>query len=477
MNAVKPVYKAQPWVLDFEKSVELAKSAQTEQVHEAVIEGVAVTFKDIINDLSTDKDPKLALLDMEDRLKRIREERRKSWATDWIFNLIEASMLFFRDFFLLSNYAQITGERTRLQPLRKIERPLLLDLSTAMEYLRRNRDYYDNFRDVLARTGYTDTDIERLRSLIDYVPGVQDVIRFAVREVYMPDVVKKFDLSAGFRGLSQQAFIDAERAGVKKEDLEKYWQAHWILPSPNQAYEMLHRGQIDMDTLKMILRTNDYMPKFIDAFVNIAYAPLTRVDIRRIHKTLSKTRDWVRDRYKEIGYNDDNASTLADFTVELNREKKKKDKTIERDLTKTDILALYRIQILERSDVKLALNDLGYDDDEAELYIAREDMRQELDRIDLLVKAYKKAYLAGIMERSEVESKLYKLNLPTRYVSTLFDTWEIDREIKSVQPTKAELLGWLRKGLISTSRAEHELSSMGYDSFYVALYVKGAVGK
>ncbi|GAG87994.1 unnamed protein product, partial [marine sediment metagenome] len=105
----------------------------------------------------------------------------------------------------------------------------------------------------------SETNIIKQTSL--YFPNPSDLIRFAVREVYSPEVVSKFgqkdDLPAEF-------IREAKKAGIPKDQAENFWAAHWELPGIQQGFEMLHRRVIDDGELDMLLRALDVMPFWRD---------------------------------------------------------------------------------------------------------------------------------------------------------------------------------------------------------------------
>lgn len=393
-----------------------------------------------------------------------------------VFDLVTLVVHFLQDFFLIGQYAGIQGERTRLQPLRVIARPTLLDTASTLEYLKRNPGYKSQAYDNLARAGLPDDDITRLIELTKVIPGGMDIVSFMVREVYDPAAVKTFKMDEGFTTLYPQAKTDADRAGVTEEVLRKYWMAHWRLPGINQGYEMLHRGQIDLESLRMLMKASDIMPGFIEPLINISYNPLTRVDVRRIHKLLNKDRSWLVDRYKDIGYNQDNAETMADFTIEYNKDPDGESKTKERDLTKSDILQAYKMDLYTESDTRLALQALGYNRDEAQTLIDRIDWQKELEIVDGYTDAAKRAYIGRLWDPQKTRETLNRLNLPSSYIEYLLDIWTVNRDLKDKMPTKAEILGWFKKGIITESSARDELSALGYETKYVEWYITGTKG-
>ncbi|GAH07016.1 unnamed protein product, partial [marine sediment metagenome] len=63
----------------------------------------------------------------------------------------------------------------------------------------------------------------------------------------------------------------AAKKGLSKEWSQRYWAAHWSLPSASQGFEMLHRGIINQSDLNMLLRALDVMPFWREKLTGIAY--------------------------------------------------------------------------------------------------------------------------------------------------------------------------------------------------------------
>ncbi|GAJ24320.1 unnamed protein product, partial [marine sediment metagenome] len=132
------------------------------------------------------------------------------------------------------------------------------------------------------------------KELAHPIPPVADIITMAVREAFTPAIAAKF---GQYEDLPP-AYVDwVQRKGLSKDWAERYWAAHWSLPSPMQGFEMLHRGAINFDELDMLLRALDVMPFWRDKLTKIAYRRLTRVDIRRMYKAGVLTEAEVYESY------------------------------------------------------------------------------------------------------------------------------------------------------------------------------------
>lgn len=409
---------------------------------------------------------------MQQAMEEVRRKRGAGLIDKAVADLFELIMLFLKDFFLIGQYAAISGEKTRLREMRKDARPLMPTLEQLTEMYRRDRSFKENAISILQYQGYEDEDINRFMDMAFYVPGAEDVIRFAVREVYDNSFAAKWHLDEGLDSIQANAEPDAARAGVPWDMFRKYWRAHWILPSPNQLYEMLHRGKISLDDVKRALVANDFMPGFIQPFIDISYEPLTRVDVRRMNKMGFLNKEQVKKAYRDLGYNEENAQGLADFTIADNNKPSSSKGQNEKDLTKADILKAYKYKIYSRRETVDALEQCGYDEDEANFYIEREDYNTYFDNVDVLVKAYRTAYLNGIYDRNKIVALLGHLDLPAQYTDNLLYLWDIERETRIERPTKAEIIGFYKNGTITKGQAESELANLGYNSQYIGWYLK-----
>ena len=133
----------------------------------------------------------------------------------------------------------------------------------------------------LGKIGIHPDYFEMYKELSNVIPPVSDIITMAVREVFTPEIAERFGQYEDF----PEPLEDwAGKKGLSKEWAERYWAAHWSLPSATQGFSMLHRGVIDQTELNMLLRAQDVMPFWRDKLTQIAYRPLTRVDVRRMYK-------------------------------------------------------------------------------------------------------------------------------------------------------------------------------------------------
>jgi len=139
----------------------------------------------------------------------------------------------------------------------------------------------DEFYQHMEKRRFTKDLADKFVKISEFIPSPTDMIRFAVREVFTPAIVEKYKMDEDF---PKEFVAWFEKVGGTEEMAKFFWRAHWELPSVTQGYEMLHRGIINMDDLKTLMRTLDINPFWRDKLIEISYLPFTRVDVRRMFR-------------------------------------------------------------------------------------------------------------------------------------------------------------------------------------------------
>ena len=213
------------------------------------------------------------------------------------------------------------------------------------------------------------------RELAYPIPPIADIITMAVREAFTPDIAARF---GQYEGLPQEYVQWVQRKGLSKEWAERYWAAHWSLPSPQQGFEMLHRGVISRDELSLLLRALDIMPFWRDKLMSISYHTLTRVDIRRMYQLGVLTIAEVKSSYRDLGYDETNAERMTRFTVKLIEAQKERaaeqaaqEKTAKRPTwTTAQTLTFLKRGLITPDRAGAELAQIGYDTEHVTVYLA-----------------------------------------------------------------------------------------------------------
>jgi len=321
----------------------------------------------------------------------------------------------------------------------------------------------ENLNDRLRDLGYSPADAEALEALKFYLPPPQDLITMAVREVFNPEIVEKFGQDEDF----PEDFAEyAEQQGISRFWAEKYWQAHWVLPSVQMGYEMLHRGVIDEETLKQLLAAQDVMPGWRDGLIAISYAPYTRVDIRRMHDVGVLDDHEVYKAYKDIGYDDSKARNLTEFTIRLNADDDELPPELD-GLTRASVLAAFKDGIISRVDADAMLEDAGIGQEARDIFLTGieldVDREERKDAVDLVLTEYEN----GVTGLLGAIADLARLNLTPLEQEKAEKKLRRIRAKKTKMPSKSELDRLFKAQLIDDEEYEEQLERIGYPDTYI----------
>ncbi len=254
-----------------------------------------------------------------------------------------------------------------------------------------------NLSDELRKIGVHQNYHGLYKELAYQIPPVADIITMAVREAFTPAIAARF---GQYEDLPTEFVEWVGKKGLSKEWAERYWAAHWSLPSPQQGFEMLHRGVIGEADLNMLMRALDIMPFWRDKLIQIAYRPLTRVDVRRMYALGVIDVSGVMKAYTDLGYNKYNADLMTKFTVKYTegieqRAQESRDKAEEKvqeakekavikeqeakqialipkvsEWTTAQTLKFLTTKLINEERARLEFGLLGYNEERINVYIA-----------------------------------------------------------------------------------------------------------
>lgn len=310
--------------------------------------------------------------------------------------------------------------------------------------------------------GYSIDDIEDIKKILPYYPAVPDLVRFAVREVYYPDYVAKYGLMDEYPPEYEEA---AGKAGLPPEQAKNYWASHWVLPSILQGYEMLHRNVIGSEELGDLFKAVDIMPYWREKLEAISYRVLTRVDVRRMYNLGILDEAGVLDSYKKLGYNDEDAAHMTDFTIAYYQQS-------EKNLTRAQVIDGYRRQYFSFDESVTMLKELGYDDEEAEFYIAKADYDNEVTKKKDILKMTGDMYKKAILDDNGVIAALSAEGFLASEIEYHLSTWTVTKKAKTTSPPKEDLKKWLKTKIMTREDFINEMSGLGFSNKYINYYLK-----
>ncbi len=262
--------------------------------------------------------------------------------------------------------------------------------------------FWDDVYEVMGlekKEGVEDERIALLKELAYKIPGVQDIIRYVVKEAYSPEVYKAFGQDQEYPVIAE---ADAEKTGVRPDQLMKEWIAHWDLPSVGQGFEMLHRGEITPEELTKLLKAKDIMPFWRDKLTDISWSLPGRIEARMmaLYGLIDKTK--LMELLRKDGLAEEYVPLVADMNIVRG--------------VRTDIQTRY-----------------------AKKWINKEEVKAEIDKLDLTPP------------------------MPDRLYQWIVTNTTGDRTAKEKDLTEATIVKGVKKGIIPWADGVEKLMAGGLD--------------
>jgi len=297
------------------------------------------------------------------------------------------------------------------------------------------------------------------------VPPIGDMITMAVREAFTPEIAERF---GQYEDYPTELTKFAAMNGISEDWSKRYWAAHWSLPSPQQGFQMLHRGIINKDELHVLMRALDIMPFWRDKLIQVAYKPLTRVDVRRMFALGVLTEDEVKTAYLDVGYSEKNSERLTEFTV-------KQVLAQQTGFNTTDVVAAYKNSQLNRSDAYTMIADLGVKGGNITSILNAAETQRDWSLLNDQIRGIGNEYKQEVLDGDEAEDRLRSLGLPSDKVEALKRQWYKETVERPSTPwTKAEIMQFVKRGIIDDNRAKQELGILGFDKEHIGAIMANA---
>lgn len=329
--------------------------------------------------------------------------------------------------------------------------------------LRREEITEEDYNERVRQLGYLDDESEEFRKLAVPIPGIQDLIRFMVRDVEDTDIIDTFGLDDAFDDKwTEKTKQWGEWQGLTPEIAKRYWRAHWIIPSPTQLFEMFHRlrnlpdgheAKVTEKEIRDALQQQDIPPFWIERFLAVSFNPLTRVDVRRAFDIGVLRREDVKAAYQFRGYDDQNAETLTEF-AERNKVKRGSGLPPAR---------AYVSGLVGESEFRDGIGRLGYDEEQSTEVL---DNLQGLAEIELrkkCVPAIRRRFLDGELDNEEARVEVDGWINDPRQSERILAGWKCEREARGKRLPLGRLSSMFRDGIIDSTELFERLLKLGYE--------------
>lgn len=331
------------------------------------------------------------------------------------------------------------------------------DLQTIAEL--RLRDFIDDTRmnkymDDMALTPERRADFIKL---MQRLPPLGDIATMMAKEAFEPNMVAMMGLHLELPG---QFVKYAGQHGLSEEWAEHYWAAHWQQPGLEMMFDAFHRRIVNEDFLKQFMKVVEIPPYLRDILLQVAYMPLTRVDIRRMYSDGILDVEEVYSAYLDHGYSPLNARLMTEWTIRYAEPN-------EKELSRSQIVSLYIDGQVSRADALLMLVKIGYPTHRAELLMVYAEYDEIKDLQTEQLKNVEQLYKGNWIDAAKARSEMSNLEVGPERISILIQKWNIPKAVATKAPSKTDLDKFVRNEIIDEGIYRNEMSRAGYSVKYI----------
>jgi hypothetical protein len=345
-------------------------------------------------------------------------------------------------------------------------------------------------------------DADKVLRNVNNISPPSDLVRFAVREAFDPNMVAELELGAELdNNADYLAWMQAQGYGIVnatipgfgqyEADFAKlYWYAHWDLPSPTQGYQMLHRlrpGRVEryhgiipglkpvtFDDISKLLKANDYSPKWRAPLAAISYNLMTVRDSKYAF-FLDKMNDAeLREQLLDRGYSPEDANILFELYKEQKKEYKDKDAKRLRQAAQTRLLTALRsafyIGAITEQQLAAGLERAKIPSDVIKIEVEAAKVKVLSKHVDTAIKSIKSEYFLGGIDENALLGELVQNGIAYDRALLYQRQWIRDFNRKRKIASTSKIIDWVLRGFIDIDEAIRRLKVMGWSNVDTLLY-------
>jgi hypothetical protein len=362
----------------------------------------------------------------------------------------------------------------------------------------------------LATRGMVNKDFQQwVQNLQFDIPGPSDLVRFSVRHLWEPELMAALGYEAEFpgtiidiwhamKGLDYGLFTGPFReqintaygdpaaadallanylatVGVEPTWARAYWWSHWVLPSPTQglmAWFRLASGRntqwdgpeaegVDFDytDLELLLRANDYPPKYRSILAAIG-RPVPGIRYARdFYRTGVYTVQNLYEWGLRQGYSHGDATDIAvDIQQSVDAAKDKPAQCRQCALVER----AYRTGVISYDQLGHYYLQFGLEPAVAQQRADAVTLELSVDRAKQLIATVRSRFLSGELNLAQAQNLLLQYGVVAARVTQYLTDWSLEKSTRRKQLTAAQAVKWACQGLITLPDLEARLANLGY---------------
>ncbi|HEU5218860.1 MAG TPA: hypothetical protein VFU23_09385, partial [Gemmatimonadales bacterium] len=262
----------------------------------------------------------------------------------------------------------------------------------------------------------------------------------------------------------------ARENGIKPELFQIIVDNAGIPPGPQEALDWVNRGIITTAEFRTIFLESRIKNKYIDLYLESRHRELTLAEVRLLYRQGAMTKAQAVDRLIRLGFSADNAAIVINGASS--------EKTAKaRDLTRDQVIELYRDRLITRAGATAMLSAMGWDDQETAWIIDLADLARLQAFANAALSKTRSQYVARKINSNEASAAMDALNVAPDARNDYLALWDIERGVVTKELTTAEIIAAAKKAIITTDDARTRLLGQGYspDDAEIKLALAGLV--
>jgi hypothetical protein len=267
------------------------------------------------------------------------------------------------------------------------------------------------------------------------------------------------------------------------------WRIHWNTIAPTLGYQFFQRLRPDRDHfgedsafrdlsfglgddegntlgLKLVLRDSGYTKPFRPLLAAISYRPIGLRQIGNIHYYLSGSqtpqngwRDWIKQRYQDLGFQADAADMMGQAVVAQNSQKKGQQQL---NITRAHVEEAWELGVVNSDSATSLLVTIGYSDLDAQNAVQGWELARVTKLAKKLIAAIRKNYLLGDYTSQEATDVLTQAGVDSSRIPDYIQTWDLDQRQYKLERSVATLTKWFVLGTIDLPNIRQRLQRIGW---------------
>ena len=315
--------------------------------------------------------------------------------------------------------------------------------------------------ELMRQLGYGTQDANLLDQLSEQIPSASDLVRFAVREAWRDDVAARWGYDQGRPGPFDE---NMKKQGFPPWVSQAEWRAHWQLPSIGTGLEMLFRDEINAAEFRQLLIMQDVAPGWISHIEAISRPLPGRIDRRWAFEEGIIGEGELYTLYRADGMDERWARMMVQMVVSRSAAEAK-------GLTRAAIQSAYKKRRLSRDEALSMMAEIGVQESIASWYLQQADLDREQELLDQQIDNVKQRYLNNLIDNGQALEAQYALGVGGEEARVNLESWQLSKSVKVSIPSRANLDGFFKQGVIGIDQYRGQMALLGYDAQYVGWYL------